>query len=163
VRSVNQEKPPRQNRGGEKDPILSPLPLERIAAHPVFSLCGCDIQSHLPSQDARDKSSNRVSLPASGFHQSAPLAPPDRFSKSRILAVLLPWGARAAFFVDFADFARRLAFLVGVACLPALPLDGATLRARAATRGFLGGVGHVPRDLRRYRCSSRRSTRAALV
>ena len=72
MRSVNQEKPPRQNRGGEKDPILSPLPLERIAAHPVFSLCGCDIQSHLSSQDARDKSSNRVSLPAGGFHQIRP-------------------------------------------------------------------------------------------
>ena len=69
---VNQEKPPRQNRGGQKNSILSALALQRIPALPVFGFAGSDVQPHLPSQNARDKSSNRVSLPAGGFHQIRP-------------------------------------------------------------------------------------------
>lgn len=69
MRPVKQEKPPRQNRGGEKDPIFSALAFEGIPAYPVFGLCGDDVQSHLSAQNARDKSSNRVGLPTGGFHQ----------------------------------------------------------------------------------------------
>src|ERR1700689_3146932 len=75
------------------------------------------------------------------FIKSAPVAPPDRFSRSRNFAVLVPRRPGAAFFADLAGFAPRLAFFAGAACLLDLPLDGATLRARAPTRGFLAGVG----------------------
>jgi hypothetical protein len=69
MRPVKQEKPPRQNRGGLQNPFLSALTLQRIPAYPVFGLCGDEFQSHLSAQNTRDKSSDRVSLPAGGFHQ----------------------------------------------------------------------------------------------
>jgi hypothetical protein len=66
---ADKEKPPRQDPGGTKDLFRWPSPLERVTALPVLDLGGCDGQSHLPAQDARDKSSDRVSLPAGGFHE----------------------------------------------------------------------------------------------
>src|ERR1017187_8119833 len=56
------------------------------------------------------------------FISSFPVAPPERFSRSRTLAVLLPWLARVAF-------------------LPDLAWDGATWALCAATCGFLAGFG----------------------
>jgi hypothetical protein len=69
MRPVKQEKPPRQNRSGLMNPFLSALAFEGIPAYAVFGLRGDDVQSHLPAQNTRDKTSNRVSLPAGGFHQ----------------------------------------------------------------------------------------------
>src|SRR5579862_819181 len=76
--------------------------------------------------------------------RSFPVAPPERFSRSRNLAVLLPWRIPAAFLGDLgdlADFARLLAFFDGVAFVADLPLDGPTWPPCAATRGLLAGVG----------------------
>ena len=42
---------------------------ERIAALPILDLGGRDRQAHLLAQDAGDKSPDRVSLPAGGFHE----------------------------------------------------------------------------------------------
>src|ERR1039458_8111709 len=75
------------------------------------------------------------------FISSFPVAPPERFSRSRTLAVLLPWRARVAFLGDLADVAPLLAFFAGVAFLPDLAWDGATWALCAATCGFLAGFG----------------------
>src|ERR1017187_884499 len=70
------------------------------------------------------------------------VAPPERFSRSRTWAVLLPWRAPFAFFLgDWADFAPLVAFFAGLAFLPDLALDGATWAFCAADRGFLAGFG----------------------
>ena len=69
------------------------------------------------------------------------MAPPERFSRSRTWAVLLPWWAPVAFFLgDLADVAALVAFFAGVALWPDLALDDATLacvRRRAAFWGAL--------------------------
>src|ERR1700678_3623728 len=72
---------------------------------------------------------------------SSRLAPPERFSRSRTLAVLLPARALATFLGDFADVAPLLAFFAAVALWPDLALDDVTLAACAATRGFFGSFG----------------------
>src|SRR5580698_10097031 len=63
------------------------------------------------------------------FSSSLAVAPPGRFSRSRIVAVLLP--SRASF--------RALlgAFLLGVAFFATLPLPDATLARRAPATAFL--------------------------
>src|ERR1039458_2647767 len=68
-------------------------------------------------------------------------APPERFSRSRIWAVLLPWRAPVALLGDLADLAPLLAFFAGLALLPDLALDGPTWDLCAAARGFLAGFG----------------------
>src|ERR1700683_3433964 len=66
------------------------------------------------------------------FSSSLAVAPSGRFSKSRIVAVLLP--SRASF--------RALlgAFFLGVAFFPALPLAGATFARRAPAVAFFVGL-----------------------
>src|SRR5580700_2181229 len=73
--------------------------------------------------------------------RSALVAPPERLSRSRNLAVLLPWRLLGTFLRDFADFAAVFDFFARAACLADLPLDGATWRACAPTRGFFAGLG----------------------
>src|ERR1019366_5645005 len=68
-------------------------------------------------------------------------APPERFSRSRTLAVLLPWLAPFAFLGDWADLAPLVALFAGLACLPDLALDDATWALCAATRGFWAAFG----------------------
>src|ERR1700722_4499817 len=75
--------------------------------------------------------------------RSFPVAPPERFSRSRNLAVLLPWRAPVAFLGDLADLAPLLGFFAWVALAADLPSDGATCRPCAPTRGLLAGVGSV--------------------
>src|ERR1035437_9909529 len=72
---------------------------------------------------------------------SFPVAPPERLSRSRTLAVLLPCRAPVAFLGDWVDFVPLLAFFARVAFLPDLAWDGATWALCAATRGFLAGFG----------------------
>src|ERR1035437_7789783 len=72
---------------------------------------------------------------------SFPVAPPERLSRSRTLAVLLPCRAPVAFLGDWVDFVPLLAFFARVAFLPDLAWDGATWALCAATRGFSGGFG----------------------
>src|SRR5271156_6692235 len=69
------------------------------------------------------------------------LAPPERLTSSRTLAVLLPARALASFLRDFADVAPLFAFFARLALWPDLALDGATSAACAATRGFFGCFG----------------------
>src|ERR1035437_2812640 len=87
-RFTDKEKPPRQNPGGAKDPIRWPSPLERVTALPVLDLGGRDGQSHLPAQDAGDKSSDRVSLPAGGFHEILPGRAPGAVQQVKDLGAL---------------------------------------------------------------------------
>jgi hypothetical protein len=70
--SVKQEKPPRQNRDGQKDPICWALALEGIVALSVFSFRGNDGQALLLNQYSGDEPSDRVSLPTGGFHEILP-------------------------------------------------------------------------------------------
>src|SRR5438045_1759068 len=77
---------------------------------------------------------------------SCRVAPPGRFSSSRIWAVLVPW--RAAGFSATTAFADCLAFLAplgaflaGVAFLPDLALVGATWALCAPTRAFFLAFG----------------------
>ena len=68
--------------------------------------------------------------------RSALVAPPERLSRSRNLAVLLPSRLLGAFLRDFADFAAVFAFFARTARLADLPLDGATWRACSAACGL---------------------------
>ena len=70
--AVKQKRPPRQTRDGKKEPVLSPLAVQRIATHAGFGLRRCDVQSHLPSQNPGNKPAHRVCLPSSGSHQIGP-------------------------------------------------------------------------------------------
>src|SRR5436309_15181973 len=64
------------------------------------------------------------------FISSLAVAPPGRFSSSRILAALLPSRAEPTFFSPFG------AFLPGLAFFPDLPFLGATCARRAPAGGF---------------------------
>src|SRR5690348_2880338 len=69
------------------------------------------------------------------------VVPPERRSRPRTRAVLLPWRARVAFWGDLADVAALVAFFARLAWLPDLALDGATWALCTATCAFLGGFG----------------------
>src|ERR1700735_4034570 len=75
------------------------------------------------------------------FMRSVPVAPPERFSRPRNLAVLLPKRAGLAVLGDLADFRPLLVFLARAAFTADLRWDGATWRTCPATRGLLAGVG----------------------
>ena len=76
------------------------------------------------------------------FISSFEVAPPGRFSRSRILAVLLP--SRATLDLATSGLVRPLgAFLAGVALRADLALAGATLARRGATRAFLLAFGFL--------------------
>src|ERR1700674_18441 len=72
------------------------------------------------------------------FMISASVAPPDRFSKSSTLAVLLPSRAAPAFLRPLGAFLAELPFLADLVFL------GATCAPRGATRAFLVGFGCAP-------------------
>ena len=72
MRPVKQERPPWQNRGGQKEGILSALALQRIPAHSVVGFRGNDAQTLLLNQYSGDEPSDRVSLPTGGFHEILP-------------------------------------------------------------------------------------------
>src|SRR5216684_783869 len=72
---------------------------------------------------------------------SARVAPPGRFSRSRIWAVLLPSRAPDSFLAGLAPLAPLGAFFAGLAFLADLPFAGATWARRAPTRAFLVGFG----------------------
>ena len=57
-------------------------------------LNGCP---HLLAECAAQKAADRVSLPAGRLHEALSVTPPGRFSRSRILSVLVPTRAGAAF------------------------------------------------------------------
>src|SRR6266849_9059704 len=78
-----------------------------------------------------------MGLPVGGFHDVFQVAPPDRFTSSSTLAVLLPWRTRAA----VALWAALAPFLVGVVLFADLALAGLTRGFGAATLAFLGGFG----------------------
>ena len=61
-----------------------------VAAFPIFGFGGNDFQAHLPAQRARDEAPHRMRLPFGDLHDLVQVAPPDRFSKSRMVCVLLP-------------------------------------------------------------------------
>lgn len=67
--TTNKKGPPRRNPGDRENPIRWRSALERVTALPVRNLGGGDGQAHFPGQNARDKASNRVSLPTGGLHQ----------------------------------------------------------------------------------------------
>src|SRR5450631_625235 len=69
------------------------------------------------------------------FISSLVVAPPGRFSRSRIFAALLPSRAPVAF------FAPLDVFFAGVAFLADLDLAGATCARLGAMRTFLPGFG----------------------
>src|SRR5262249_8039409 len=73
------------------------------------------------------------------FIISFKVAPPDRFSRSRTLAVLLPWRAPDSGLARLATLASRVAFLAEVAFFAALPFAGATWGFRARVLAFLSG------------------------
>ena len=72
------------------------------------------------------------------FIRSAPVAPPERFSRPRNLAVLLPVRLAGTPSGDLAGFRRLLALLIGVAFAADLRLDGATWRACPGNAGAFG-------------------------
>src|SRR5450755_3409293 len=75
---------------------------------------------------------------------SVVVAPSGRFSISKIVAVLLPSRAPAAFFAPLGVFLARVAALAGGAALAGLPFLGATLPARFATLAVFAPLGWSP-------------------
>ena len=75
------------------------------------------------------------------FISSFKVAPPDRFSKSRTLAALLPWRAPSADFANFALFGFLVPFWAEVGIFPDLALPGATRGFRGAALGVLVASG----------------------
>src|SRR6266446_3874994 len=75
------------------------------------------------------------------FISSLAVAPPGRFSRSRIWAVLLPSRAPDSFLAGLAPFAPLGAFFAGLVFLADLALAGATWRAGFATLAFLVAFG----------------------
>src|SRR5579862_6839657 len=71
-RITDKEKPPKRNPGGQREPIGWASAFDRVAPLPVLGLGGRDCQAHLLAQNTGDKSSDRVSLPAGGFHEILP-------------------------------------------------------------------------------------------
>ena len=104
--------------------------LFRIIVSPIF----------LPRAPDRNPRTECACQPVA-FLSSFRVAPPERLSRSRTLAVLLPGRALAAFLADLADVAPALAFFAGLALWPDLALAGATCALCAATRGFWVGFG----------------------
>src|SRR5690242_15473751 len=72
VRGTDKEKPPRRNPGGQKEPNRWTSVFDRITALPVLGLGGRDFQAHLLAQDAGHKATDRMRLPAGGFHEFLP-------------------------------------------------------------------------------------------
>src|ERR1035437_6070982 len=69
ARGRDKEKPPSPNPGGQKEPNRWALAFDRVAALRVVGLGRRDRQAHLLAQGAGKKPTNRVCLPARGFHE----------------------------------------------------------------------------------------------
>ena len=66
---TEKENPPRECPGGETDANWCFSALECVAARPILDLGRCDGQAHFLAEDAGDESTDRMSLPAGGFHK----------------------------------------------------------------------------------------------
>src|ERR1035437_8619101 len=97
ARGTDKEKPPRRNPGGQKEPNGWASAFDRVAALLVLGLGGRDRQSHLLAQGAGQEPTDRVRLPAGGFHE------------------FLPGGAAGAF--QQVEDLGGLAALAGAGCL----------------------------------------------
>src|ERR1035437_3434006 len=69
ARGSQREGPPGRSPGGEKEPNRWALAFDRVAALRVVGLGRRDRQAHLLAQGAGKKPTNRVCLPARGFHE----------------------------------------------------------------------------------------------
>src|ERR1019366_7049936 len=132
-------------RGGTpaatRNRFVGPAPLSEHRRSPSSALVDVTVSPiFLPRAPDRNPRTECACQPVA-FMSSFRVAPPERFSRSRTLAVLLPWRAPVAFLGDWADLAPLLAFFAGLACLPDVALDGATWALCAADRGFLAGFG----------------------
>src|ERR1039457_4301945 len=66
---TDEEKPPRRNPGGQKEPISWASAFDRVTALPVLGLGGRDRQPHLLAQGDGQEPADRVRLPVGGFHE----------------------------------------------------------------------------------------------
>src|ERR1017187_7659167 len=69
ARGSHREGPPGRSPGGQKEPNRWALAFDRVAALRVVGLGRRDRQAHLLAQCAGKKPTNRVCLPARGFHE----------------------------------------------------------------------------------------------
>src|ERR1035437_1266158 len=72
ARGTDKEKPPRRNLGGQKEPNRWASDFDRVAALFAFGLGGRDREAYLLAQGAGHKPTDRVRLPAGGFHEFLP-------------------------------------------------------------------------------------------
>ena len=124
----------RTEPGGASEQIDEGSGFDGVAALAVLALGGHDGQAHLLADGAGQESAHGM-RPASRWLSCSSFAgaPPGRFSRSRILAVLLPSRAPLAFFAPLG------AFLAGLAFFPALAFSGATCARTCASGGLFGG------------------------
>lgn len=111
-RTADKAKPPRRNPGGQMEPTWWPSAFDRVTTLPVCCLCRSDGKTHPPAQDTRNKSSDRMGLPAGDFHQ------------------ILPAGAARAF--------QQIQELSGLAALVGTGNALGRLRRLTPSVGFLG-------------------------
>ena len=131
VRTHERETPPGMNPAARDERNWRCSGFDGVGALAVLALGGRDGQAHLLARRSRTGSRGReCGCQPVAFISSLAVAPSGRFSRSRILAALLPSRAPVAF------FALLGAFLAGVAFFPDLAFFGATLRARLAALAF---------------------------
>ena len=123
----DKEKPPRRNPGGQKEPNRWASAFDRVAALRVLGFGGRDRQAHLLPQGAGQEPTDRVRLPAGGFHEFLQGGAAGVLQQVEDLGGLAALAGAVAFFLgDLADFVPLVAFFARLACLPDLALDGAT-------------------------------------
>ena len=118
-----------------------------VAALSVLALGGRNGQAHFLPYGSRKEPRRECGCQLVALSSSLAVAPPGRFSRSRMVAVLLP--SRAPF--------RALlgAFFFGLAFFPALPLAGATCASGGLFSGLCFGRCLYLFDSRYHRISLR--------
>ncbi len=138
------KKPPRCNPGGPKgvDSLAFSRSPSNGALGPQPAWTRPPVPSSGPKAPARNPRTECACQPVA-FRSSFSEAPPERLSRPRTLAVLVPGRATVAFLGDLADVALVLAFFAGLALWPDLARIGATWARCAATRGLRVGFGSL--------------------
>ena len=137
----NEQRPPGLTRAARIARAWRDSAFDRVGVLPVLILGRDNLQAHFLAKGSGQETANAVRLPSS---RSLQLAPPGRFSSSKIVAALLPWRALPGLAPEAGFFAPRKLFLAPLAFFHDLPLAGALGAPCFARAGFLLALGWSP-------------------